>query len=182
MEERDIVYVIGIDPGLSGALSFFKIENGSRSLLGVRDMPAMANPFGKGNVINCIELAKLLRPFEGHNVIAILESVNARPTDGGAAAFKFGTAAMAPEALCFAFGFKVKKITPGVWKRRAGLLKQSKGASIAKALVLYPDKAQWFSRKKDEGRAEAVLIVEHSGEHYAEIISGQGGGEIRQAS
>lgn len=151
-------YVIGIDPGLKGALAFFK----DGDLIGVRDMPVMANPFGKGRTIDCIELAAMLGAFRGRDVLVIIESVGTMPKQGIASAFNFGRAAMAPEAIALAFGLSIDKVTPAVWKRKAKLIKKDKEVSLARAKTRWPGYAHLFRLKKHEGRAEAALIGYHT--------------------
>ena len=155
-------YILGIDPGLTGAIAYFKLENGAApNLIGVRDMPVMPNPRGKGKIIDCYALCDLMSPFKGHEVLAVIEQVQAMPKDGAVGAFKFGKCAMAPEALCAAYQIPIFMVTPGVWKRAAKLIKRPKGTSLAKAKSFWPEKAGHFRLKKHEGRAEAALIGYH---------------------
>ena len=150
-------YTIGIDPGLSGALSFFLTSG--MMLLGVKDMPVMSSITGKGRVVDVLELAIIMEPFRGWVSHCVIERVGSMPTDGVASAFKFGKNAMAPEALAQAYRMPVVFPTPGMWKKKAGLLKKDKGASLTMAKSLFPEKADLFKLKKHEGRAEAVLIA-----------------------
>ena len=156
---NDKIYTIGIDPGLSGVIAYFK----EGDLIGTRLMPTMPEVVGKGRTIDCIELTKLLAPFMNKTKVVVLERVQAMPTDGRAGAFKFGKAAMAPEALCYSFRLPIHFVTPGVWKRKAGLLKKKKEASRSKAKTMWPDFAEQFKRVKDDGRAEAALIAFYGG-------------------
>lgn len=150
-------YVIGVDPGLSGAIAVFRKEE--FELVGIRDMPVMSALVGKGRVVDCIELAKLLIPFKTHKVICIIESVTSMPGQGVASTFKFGKAAMAPEAIAHTLGFKVHMVSPVVWKRKAKLIKKPKDASLSLAKSLFPEQSDLFRLKKHEGRAEAALIA-----------------------
>ena len=52
----------------------------------------------------------------------------------------------------------VRYVIPRVWKGYFGL-SSDKEQSRLKAIALFPDCANLFSRKKDEGRAEAALIA-----------------------
>ena len=153
-----MIYVLGIDPGLSGAIAYFKLDGDELKLIGIRDMPVMENPYGKGRTIDCILLSDLLSPMAGDKTLAVIERVSSMPTDGAASAFKFGKTAMAPEALCAAYRIPIHMVAPGVWKRVAKLIKKPKGVSLARAKTRWPDKAELFKLKKHEGRAEAALI------------------------
>jgi len=153
-----MIYVLGIDPGLSGAIAYFKLVDDELKLMGIRDMPVMENPHGKGRTIDCTILAELMSPMRGDRTLVIIEKVNAMPSDGAAGAFKFGKCAMAPEALCAAYQIPLYMVAPGVWKRVAKLIKRPKAVSLARAKTRWPDKAWLFRLKKHEGRAEAALI------------------------
>lgn len=153
-------YIIGVDPGLDGALAFFR----EGELIGVRDMPVMANPTGKGRQVDCIELAELLRPFQPPNdTQVIIEAVTSMPNQGVASTFNFGRAAMAPEAIALAFRISVEKITPQVWKRKAKLIKKEKSAALSIAKNKWPTMSQRFRLKKHIGRADAALIGFYGG-------------------
>jgi hypothetical protein len=53
-------------------------------------------------------------------------------------------------------------VTPQAWKKQAGLIKASKGASVDLARELWPDNSDDFKYKTaDEGRAEAALIARY---------------------
>lgn len=60
-----------------------------------------------------------------------------------------------------ALGLPSVHITPVVWKKAMlnGGAGQDKGASIVHALRLFPNAADYLTRKKDDGRAEALLIA-----------------------
>jgi hypothetical protein len=49
-------------------------------------------------------------------------------------------------------------VSPAKWKKALGL-SADKGASRRRAIELWPERAQWFARVKDDGRAEAALIA-----------------------
>lgn len=156
-------WLIGVDPGLSGGLAFFRFNPGESDfmpeLVGARHMPVMANPSGKGQTVDCYSLAQMLAPFHGKTQLMIIEQVGPMPNDSRPAAFKFGKAAMAPEALAAVYQLPVRFITPGSWKRKAGLIKKPKDASRTLAITMWPNQAELFKLKKQEGMAEAALIA-----------------------
>jgi crossover junction endodeoxyribonuclease RuvC len=57
-----------------------------------------------------------------------------------------------------ALGFSYELVRPQEWKKEFGLLKMQKDASRTVAQNLFPSVN--LSLKKDEGRAEALLIAE----------------------
>lgn len=54
------------------------------------------------------------------------------------------------------------EIHPMTWKREFSLIRQDKQRSIDVAKHLYPSAADRLTRKKDHGRAEALLIAEYA--------------------
>jgi crossover junction endodeoxyribonuclease RuvC len=59
----------------------------------------------------------------------------------------------------YAKGYAVEDVRPNVWKRSLGLLGKDKEASRLKAMSLFPSAG--LMRKKDHGRAEALLLAEY---------------------
>ena len=85
------------------------------------------------------------------------------PGQGVSGMFSLGDSFGVVRALAEAYRApRVQYISPAVWKKALGLLKQEKAASLALARRLYPTARPMLYRKKDEGRAEALLIA-----HYA---------------
>jgi crossover junction endodeoxyribonuclease RuvC len=62
------------------------------------------------------------------------------------------------EALKIPYG----EIHPMSWKKEFMLIKQPKERSIEVARQLFPSAAERLTRKKDHGRAEALLIAEYA--------------------
>lgn len=152
-------YIIGIDPGLSGALALFSLnEDGSLTLNAVMDMPTQSNLKGKGRVVDLFKLREMFSFLEGEVECVYIEAVISRPTEAPTAAFKFGQMAMAPEAMAVAFNMKVRPVWPQMWKKAAGLINKDKSASLALARQEFPHLTDRFKFKVNEGRAEAALI------------------------
>lgn len=146
---------IGIDPGLGGAIAL--LRDGK---VVVVDMPTVARSAGKGAQVDAAGLAELLRPcaFEGgwHTYVEIQ---HARPGQGVTSMFGMGVSFGAAVGVIAALGIPYTLVAPGAWKRQAGLTGKDKEASRARALQLHPELAERLSRKKDHGRAEAVLLA-----------------------
>lgn len=160
-------WILGIDPGLSGAISCFKADHlNNLDLMGVTDMPIEPNLRGKGNTINLVALREIMESFSKLARIVYIELVCSRPGEAASAAFKFGGVAMAPEAMALAFGMQVKHVSPAVWKKAAGLTGKPKEASLALARREFPSIASELMRAKDEGRAEAILIGRYGHKLY----------------
>ena len=149
---------IGIDPGVSGAVAILK-----RGDLFVFDMPVM-NLSGKKQQVNAAALASLFRenlPYQdadyGVDATAYVERVHYMPKQGGSSSFNFGTSYGVIQGVLGALQIPMVLVNPAVWKKRAGLTGKDKDASRTLAQQLYP--AAPLGRKKDVGRADAILIA-----------------------
>lgn len=150
--------VYGIDCGLTGAVSVF--VNGE--LMAVRDMPTRELGGGKVKRKACAAgLAALIREWRAQfgpdAELAVIEQVAAMPGQGVSSMFSLGHSAGVAEAVFLALGISVEHVTPGAWKRAAGL-SADKGHARGKASMRWPSMAGEWQRVKDHGRAEAALI------------------------
>ena len=148
--------MIGIDPGLTGAIAFIN-SNGCS----VEDLPVMANGKGSSKVKNCINpvaLADLIKLNSDVGETVYLERISSMPNQGVASMFSMGDTFGAIRAVCAVIHRPLEIITPQIWKKYYGLGKD-KEVARAKAIQLFP-KAP-LSRKKDHNRAEALLIANY---------------------
>ncbi len=142
--------ILGIDPGLSGALAW--VEDGR--VIDVVDLPIL-NEGPRRKSIDPVELSDLLKRH--HVSRAVIEAVHARPTDSKVAAFTFGRNLGALEAVVMAHGVPLARVAPIAWRRWAGLPPAApKEASIAAALRLAPSARPYLTR---HDRADAVLMA-----------------------
>src|ERR1700722_516155 len=123
------------------------------------DMPCLNDgPAGRRS-INAPLLAEFV--FKSQASSAFVEAVGPRPGEGAVGAFAFGRAKGLTEGILAAAGVPVTWLTPPMWKRIVGIPPGKEGAKDAarsEAIRRWPDKAAWFARVKDHGRAEAALI------------------------
>lgn len=146
--------VIGIDPGLSGALARYDLET---TALLVEDMPVFK--IGSKTVIDALGLARLIDVWGAdQGVVAFLEFVASSPQMGVASAFKFGEGCGIVKGVLAANFVRVESVTPPAWKRAMGV-KADKDGCRAVAAQRFPRQSGLFARKKDDGRAEAALIA-----------------------
>lgn len=156
--------IIGIDPGLTGAIAILG-EDGL--LKSVHDMPTMMTGTGKGKVknkVNCYKLAEIITDaLDDRRMVepveVFLEKVSSMPGQGVAGVFSLGKSAGAVEGVVGALGIILHEVTPQKWKKGAGLIGSEKDAARTLAQQLYPDAP--LARKKDIGRADAILIARH---------------------
>ena len=147
--------IIGIDPGLSGAIALLNPYTGG---IEIYDMPTLPNPKGKPET-DLRELGRILRPFsdKGRN-IAVIEKVSAMPGQGVSSMFRFGQNFGAIQMAAAGHGYEIHYVTPTSWKKHFRLSKD-KGVSRGLAGDRFPANSHQFTRVKDDGRAEAALLA-----------------------
>lgn len=147
----------GVDPGLSGAIVTL-VDGEPGPML---DMPTRRvdgwNEVAADQVSQFIREQR--RQHVGAYVSACMEKVGARPGDGGTSAFRFGESSGKIKAILEVHGIEYGLAIPAVWKRHMGLLKQEKDAARVLAIRRFPGAADRLARKKDGGRADALLIA-----------------------
>lgn len=153
--------VIGIDPGLTGALALY---NPATDALDVRDMPTLVLPKaggGKRTELDLYALARILDEWAPQKVRAFIEQVGPTPQMGVTSSFSFGGSFWAARMACAAHFIPIEMVSPQSWKRSL----QVKGgagktdAVRARASALLPAHNKFWTRAKDDGRAEAALIA-----------------------
>lgn len=150
--------IIGIDPGLSGAMAVFDPEGG---LLDVQDLPVLEARRASGKVkrsLDAYEMARRVDALASQSGLVVIEQVGVRPGEGGVGAFSFGEGFGLLKGICIANFLRVETVTPQVWKCAMGV-KGDKDESRARASVLLPRSAGFWPLKKHDGRAEAALIA-----------------------
>jgi crossover junction endodeoxyribonuclease RuvC len=149
-------FVVGIDPGLSGAVA---LVSPTREVE-VLDMPTLRIEVGKKER-RVLDLYALARYFDINRIRishATIEEPGAMPHDGPVQAFSFGFSCGATQACVAAAGIPMNLVRPAAWKAAMGLT-GGKDASRRRASQVLPEYAHLWSRVKDDGRAEAVLLA-----------------------
>lgn len=151
---------IGIDPGVTGAIA---LTDSLRSHDQVHDMPTFISKGGKTRLdVPALHdmFADIARGYQDYKIECCVEQVSAAPGQGVSSAFNFGRTFGVIEAMCVAHGFKTTYVTPVAWKRFWNLPGGDKDAALALARQKFPYLADTrLTRKKDHGRAEALLIA-----------------------
>jgi crossover junction endodeoxyribonuclease RuvC len=149
-------YVIGIDPGISGAISVFDWY--TKSLLEVYDMPTLEVDSGKTKKrhISAVTLRDILEIYPDSHIV--VEKVGAMPGQGVSSMFNFGRSAGIIEGVVAALRMSSTYVTPQTWTKAVGRA-AGKDASRMRAMELFPTRAELFKRAKDDGRADAALIA-----------------------
>lgn len=154
------ICILGIDPGLSGAVAFYFPEAPNR--VAAYDMPLVAKTIDAAALARRIEQ---MRPD-----LAIVENVAARPGQGVSSMFRFGVAHGAALGVLAALNVPTHLVSPASWKKHFKL-GADKEAARALAIRLWPA-CDHFSRKKDHGRAEAALIARWAAESLPAVRPG----------
>ena len=108
-------------------------------------------------LLNILQRVKIQYP--NAHIFGAIEMVGGMPGQGVVSSFHFGQSYGTARCALTAMRIGYKLVTPPVWKKHHGLIGANKDSSRTIAIQKYPDAAQWFERKKDDGRAEAVLIA-----------------------
>lgn len=150
--------VLGVDPGQTGAIA--ALADGE--FAGFADMPTMPRKAG-GHQINATQLAAELRGLRmahpGAFCIAVIEQVHALPKQGSASGFRFGQSDGIARGVLGALGIALVEVAPQTWKRSLGLIGAEKDMARTLAIQRFPAASAHLQRKKDVGRADALLIA-----------------------
>ena len=151
--------IIGIDPGISGSICFFK----DGKILDVVEMPTMTE--GKKNkkqvngsqIYN--EILKRVNKLEKSDIRVIVEQVSAMPGQGVTSMFNFGQSYGILKGICSAMQLPIYFVRPAKWKKYFNLLNSEKDASRTRAIEIFPYFSSQLSKKKDANKADAILIA-----------------------
>lgn len=154
--------ILGIDPGLSGALALYRPASGALTLF---DIPTLEAGKGKSKkrVLDRFALSRLVDDVHGEGFIteAFIEDLGVRQ----------GQSAVSTATTAVNYGFllgvltahfvPVSTVAASTWKK-AMKVSEAKDSSIARASELLPRHADKFRGPKGgllDGRAEAALIA-----------------------
>ena len=149
--------IIGIDPGLSGAIAI--LEN--NRVLNIFEIPVMSEGKKNKRQLNSAQLVKLLRDNISKNeeVAVVVEQVNAMPGQGVTSMFNFGQTFGAIKGICASLGLPIFFVRPSKWKKHFELINSSKDSSRTKAIEMYPSLSNDLAKKKDVNKSDTILIA-----------------------
>lgn len=149
--------ILGIDPGLSGALAFLDIANDA---VVVMDMPTV-EVVRNGKAKREVSAALVAEMVAGKGVTAaFVEKVSAMPGQGVSSMFSFGRSMGVVEGVLASYEIPTTLVTPQAWMKAMGV-RAGKDGSRERAMQMFPQYASLFSRKKDNGRSDAILIAKY---------------------
>lgn len=147
--------VIGIDPGITGAVVSIS-EHGSVCFF---DTPTTPPGSGRREFLP-VEMADILYEFKNNSHVFI-EKVHSMPGQGVASMFSFGMGYGIWIGIVAALKIPYSLVTPQSWKKDLMQGMKDKDASRLRAQQLLPWETERLKRKKDVGRADAFLIAEY---------------------
>ena len=150
--------IIGIDPGISGSICFFK----DGRILDVIEMPVMTE--GKKNKKQ-VNGAQIYNEFlkrinkKDDEIRVVIEQVSAMPGQGVTSMFNFGQSYGILKGICSAMQLPMFFVRPAKWKKYFNLINSQKDASRTRAIEIFPYFSTQLSKKKDSNKADAILIA-----------------------
>lgn len=198
--------IIGIDPGISGAISILDLRNGVEAFVYSTPTKSIIKNKKKKKDYDVEAMARIIEKYKNFNVIVAQEATHAMPNQGTASMYSFGRGAGLWEGIVGAYHLPHTFIQPSTWKSfwPDDLLKKLDKPEILKlkaneinklsaegrkkyketkktykhdldtakklakdharelAGKLYPELSESFKLKKDDGKAEAILIAEYA--------------------
>ena len=158
--------IIGIDPGISGSICFFK----DGKILEVLEMPTMTDGKKNKKQVNGAqifhEISQRINNFQKQNIKVVIEQVSAMPGQGVTSMFNFGQSFGILKGICSAMQLPMYFVRPAKWKKYFNLINSEKDASRTRAIEIFPYFSSQLSKKKDSNKADAILIASFYHETY----------------
>ena len=151
--------IIGIDPGLSGAIAILENKN----VLKLFDMPVMAEGKKNKKQLNSAQWVNIIKKNinKSDDIAVVVEQVNAMPGQGVTSMFNFGQTFGAIKGVCAALNLPIFFVRPSKWKKYFELINSSKDSSRTKVIEMYPSLSSQLSKKKDVNKSDAILIARY---------------------
>jgi crossover junction endodeoxyribonuclease RuvC len=159
---------VGLDLGLTGAIAYIK----SSGEVSVVDMPTIKvgkrNDYVVSSLVGCLVAGG---PGPMKDMVVGMEALHAMPSRmcSGLGNYSLGRSSGLWEGILTALNIPFQKIPSQRWKKvLLDGLPKVKGSSIIVAKRLFPGVS--LDRKKDHGRADALLIAEYLRRTYPDFL------------
>lgn len=156
-------YILGVDPGIKGALALLDVKN--KVLTHVFDLPTTPTGIKSRLTIDGAKLSLLVSEFCNDIEFCIFEDVHSSPNDGVVGAFSFGKSTGILLGVLQSYLLPIIPVAPSVWKNVFGL-SSNKDESRHMASRKYPAFKEKWNLKKHDGRAEAALLADFGKRFY----------------
>lgn len=154
--------VLGVDPGLDGALAFWRPSADPHDEqpveLRVYPMPTLATLRNrkKKREIDIYRLAQLVDMLGAGDIgHCYLERVGAMPGQGSSSMFQFGRGVGIVEGVVAASFIPITRPVPQVWRKACGT-RAGKDATILRSVEMFPKFSALFTK---HGFSDATLIA-----------------------
>ena len=157
--------IIGIDPGISGSICFFK----DGKILEVIEMPIMIEGKKNKKQVNGAQIYNEFSKWinnKDNEIRVVIEQVSAMPGQGVTSMFNFGQSFGILKGICSAMQLPMFFVRPARWKKYFNLINSQKDASRTRAIEIFPYFSTQLSKKKDSNKADAILIASFYYETY----------------
>lgn len=146
--------ICGIDPGLTGGISFL---DGDAGYLKVYKMPVVSKTIGgkKKKFMNCIKFGSILLDENPNKII--IEKQQPMPRQGVVSTFSLGFQYGICIGTFIALGFEYEEVRPRDWKKDMGVTSDKEHARDL-ATKLFKSDEHW-PLKSHDGLAESALIA-----------------------
>lgn len=144
--------LIGVDPGMSGALAIIKPDTGT--LIGGYPLPS-----GDGRILvpDLIDMLDMLAPLSVGQVV--IEAVHSMPGQGVSTTFTFGRALGSIEAVMQCYRWPVAYISPAQWKKKLNLPKGDKDGARQWAREQWPDSDLFTTKVRGQAIGDAAALA-----------------------
>lgn len=165
--------IIGVDPGLSGALAVICLD--SMVILDLIDMPTFKTPSksrkqGYLAHLDVHALSSLIDMYAPDTSMCVIEEPGSMPGQGLESTFRFGKMCGQIHGVLAGHNISVVPIRPSVWKSALGL-SSDKRQSIDKAREYFPKQSGLWTLKKHNDRAEACLLTIYAMKYLKGVIN-----------
>jgi len=105
-----MMLIIGIDPGITGAICFFE----DRKIIDLIEMPNMASGKKNKRQVNGAQVTNIIKERLDKNkeIIVVVEHVNAMPGQGVTSMFNFGQSFGVIKGICAALSLPIYFVSP----------------------------------------------------------------------
>ena len=152
-----MTFIIGIDPGLSGALV---VINEKSEVVDFTLMPSMS--MNSKNIVNTLLLTDWIKDIQSisQGAFAVLESVHAMAGQGVSSSFNFGRSFGAIEGVLGALKVPYQYVSPQKWKKIAGVIGKDKDEPRGILMRKFPQWKELHFKGKGQALADAYFIAD----------------------
>lgn len=176
-------YVVGVDPGASGALAVY--DTGAKRIVSVTDMPTLTITINKKKRTR-IDATTLFEYVDMQKALGaellLMEAIGGRPKQSASSAFTLGYGVGLLYMACVAVKLPIETVPPTVWKKMMRVpgkkdangkqTNEFNGMIVSRADELLPDARELF-RGPQGGlkvdRAEAAMLAKYAGDYALKL-------------